>query len=655
MTRGLKAEQLGITPALVDTYGETIFKLSHNHQIRRGDPVRDKDFAAIEFHAHELGLSDAQIASRIGLRAIQVTYIRNLMERRRFRRNHYHRLNQLGGGRRFRADRAQLTEEVQPMGKAARRLRGAMRFRPELVQRYVAEGWWTDDTLAAWLGRNARERPDATAIELGDAQLSWTELAAKVEALAGGLCNLGLGPGDVIGIQLPNTIEFIAAYLAIGRIGAVTTTLYLPHRESEFRHLLGHARARAVFVGAAVGDFSPAATALCLRADLDDLEHVIVVGSDAAPEPDAVSFEALEGAGHAVPDDVAPAASDPFLLLYTSGTTSAPKAVPLSYQNMLSNARLSAPEHGLGPDDRILSVPPFGHLYALYSVHLALYAGAPMVLLPVFSPPALIETLAAKRPTVVFAAPAHMAACIGNQLLTEEFMSDVRLLVIAGSAVPADLARSVQAYMGKGKVCQLWGMTELQAGLYTRLDDSLDVVATSAGRASPGAEVRVADETGRALGAERDGELQIRGCLLFPGYLDNDSANAAAFTLDGWFRTGDLARMDAAGNVAITGRLKDVINRGGVKYNPLDIEALIERYPGVGQCAIVPMPDEILGERACCFITTSGGATPTLEGLCDYLVGKGISKVKLPEKLVVVDEMPLTPTRKIIKGKLPAA
>ena len=157
----------------------------------------------------------------------------------------------------------------------------------------------------------------------------------------------------------------------------------------------------------------------------------------------------------------------------------------------------------------------------------------------------------------------------------------MKLAVVSGSALPATLARDFDARLPNGRVSQLWGMTETQAGLYTRPDDPLDVAASSAGRPSPGTEVRTMDEEGlpQAFGNEEEGELQVRGALLFPGYLNNPEANRAAFAEGGWFRTGDLATIGEAGNVAITGRLKDIINRGGVKYNPLDVEDLLGSHP----------------------------------------------------------------------------
>ena len=649
MSRGLSKSQIGVTEAMVESFGETIFRLSHNHQRRRGDPVRLKDFAAIERQRADLGLSDAEISERIGLSHDQVTFIRNLVERRKIRRNHYQRLLELGGGRRFRAERFTPHEERQGYSEAAMSLRDAMRFDGDRAALYLERGWWSPaDTLSQWLVRASSETPETPAIVGGGQRVSYGELAERVAALAGGLKALGLGAGDVVAVQLPNRAEYLVSYLAICAIGGVMTTLYVPYRAAEMDSLLGHSRARA-FIGLdGMGDFRPAQTVLDLRSRIDALEHVIVLGD--VPEG-ACSFADL---ANAAPHDLSdgPVSADPFLLLYTSGTSARPKGVPLAYQGILGNARLGAPEHGITNTDRILSAAPFGHLYALYSFHLALAAGASTVLLPAFTPPDLARTLEAEAVAVLFAAPAHVAACLGAGLLNADALSALRLAVLSGSAVAPSVAKGLQERMANGHVTQLWGMTETQAGLYTRPGDSIATVASSAGRPSPGTEVRVAGPDDTALPAGEEGELHIRGSLLFPGYFENPEANRDAFSAGGWFRTGDLAVVAADGNVAITGRCKDVINRGGIKYNPRDIEDLLAAHPQVDMAAIVPVPDPVLGERACCCITVAGDTAPTLEAVCVYLEENGIAKVRWPERLEVFDSMPLTATRKIIKGKL---
>ena len=652
MSRGLSRSQIGVTEAMVESFGETIFGLSHNLQRRRGDPVRLKDFDDVERQRADLGLSDAEISDRIGLSRDQVTFIRNLVERRKIRRNHYQRLLELGGGRRFRTERFTPHEERAEYGDAAMSLREAMRFDGERAALYLERGWWSPaDTLSRWLVRAATQTPDAPAIagdgsggEGGGQILTYRELATRVAALAGGLKALGLGPGDVVAVQLPNRAEYLVSYLAICAIGGVMTTLYLPYRAAEMESLLDHSGARAFIGLAQTGDFSPARTAL----RIGSLEHVVVLGD--APDGARAFADLTRAAPHDLSDG--PVAADPFLLLYTSGTSAQPKGVPLAYQGILGNARLGAPEHGITAADRIVSAAPFGHLYALYSFHLAMAAGATTVLLPAFTPPALAHVLEREAVTVLFAAPAHVAACLGGGLLEAGTLSALRLAVLSGSAVAPHVAKGLQERMANGHVTQLWGMTETQAGLYTRPGDPIETVAGSAGRPSPGTEVRVVGPDDAEPAAGEEGELHVRGPLMFPGYFDHPEANREAFSAGGWFRTGDLAVVDAQGNVAITGRCKDVINRGGVKYNPRDIEDLLAAHPRVDMAAIVPVPDPVLGERACCCITVAGDLAPTLEDLCAYLDENGISKTRWPERLEVVDAMPLTATRKIVKGKL---
>ena len=615
MARGLSRAQLGITDAMLATFGEAVFHMSHNLQERAGDPVRQLDWAEIERQREAMGLADAQIAERLGLTRAQVMFIRNMEESRRFHTGQTAYLLDLGGGRRYRPERVVRLEDRFSYSEDALRLRSALRFDPERARHYIERGWWADDTLPKWLARHALDRPDAAAVVSSQETISWKNLEERVLRFAEGLRRAGVAPGEVVAVQLPNSLDFIVAFLAICRLGAVMCTLHMPYRGAEIAALMRHSRAKL---------------GLCTE------------GSKPFFGNSGRTFAEIDADTPLSKDFPAPVAADPFLLLYTSGTTASPKGVPLNYHTMLSNARLSAPEHRLTAGDRILSAAPFTHLFGLYALHCAWSVGACSVLLPAFSPPELASVVEKQKPTGLWTAPAHIAACRAAGLFDKHDWSSLRLAIMSGSACPPQL---VKFFAEKAKNCavtQLWGMTEMQAGLYTRPGDAPEVHATSAGRPSPGTEIRIADS-----------ELQVRGCLLFPGYYDNEEANRGAFTADGWFRTGDLAAIDAAGNVAITGRSKDIINRGGVKFNPREVEDLLAVHPKILMAAIVPMPDPILGEKACVFVQLrEKDSTLALEEVASYLLQKGIAKNKLPEKLVVVPEMPLTPTRKIIKGRL---
>ncbi|WP_170181847.1 class I adenylate-forming enzyme family protein [Phreatobacter stygius] len=504
------------------------------------------------------------------------------------------------------------------------------------------------ETLRDWMDHHAAARAGQPACIGPHGVISYAALHQQALAFAGAFRAHGLGKGDVIAVQLPNGLAFLQCYLAAGSIGAVLQTIHMPYRAADIEPLLRHARAKAVICLAEARDVSPAALVLSLRQSLPDLRLVVAVGPNA---PDgAMAFEAL-ASGPGTPPDDRPQPGDRFVLLYTSGTTAAPKGVPVPYARFLANARLSAAELGIDGSSVLLSAAPFSHLYGLFSINLALSAGAATAVLPAFTPVSLAAALDSHRPTGLFVAPAHLAGCLNEGLLTPDRLSSLRFVLISGSACPPELARALQDLMPEGKVCQLWGMSEMQAGSFTRPGDAEPVRLTSVGRASPGTELRVADGT-EPLPVGTEGELQVRGISVFDGYLDNPSATAEAFSADGWFRTGDLARLDEHGHLTITGRSKEVINRGGVKFNPADVEALIARHPAVEICAIVPMPDPVLGERACCFVVLHAGAGIDLDKLRAWLARHDVAKTKWPERLELIDEMPMTPTRKIKKAEL---
>jgi acyl-coenzyme A synthetase/AMP-(fatty) acid ligase len=486
--------------------------------------------------------------------------------------------------------------------------------REEIELEYAARGWWAHDTLSKWLARHVRERPESRALLYQDQVWTWSGLAGEVARIARGLAGLGVARGDVVAVQLPNSPEFVFSYLAIARLGALMCPLHMPYRGAEVQALMRHSGARL---------------AICLPQSKE-----MFAGRGLAF---AEIEECQPPASHAEP-----AAADPFLLLYTSGTTAAPKGVLHAYRTMLGNARLGAPEHGLSERSRVLCAAPLSHLYGLYSLHCAWAVGACTLLLPAFRPDDLGFLVQTHTPSALWTAPAHVAACRASGVFHKYGWSSLELAIVSGSIAPPSLIHFLAEKLPGCAVTQLWGMTELQAGLYTRPGDPLEMSALSAGRPSPGTEVRFSGE----------GELEVRGPSVFSGYLNNPSESEAAFTADGWFRSGDLA--EARGEYfAITGRTKDLINRGGVKINPAEVEALLDAHPKILQSALVPMPDPVLGEKACAFVVLKTPGDPlSLKETSAYLLGKNIAKYKLPERLVIVPEMPLTPTRKIIKTRL---
>jgi non-ribosomal peptide synthetase component E (peptide arylation enzyme) len=644
----------GVTQQMIDTFGEIVFKLSLNKQIRRGDPVRQLDFCAIEASREESGLTDEEIAERIGLLPEQVSVVRVFIERKHHKIDQHRRLYHLGGGKRWKKQAYRSPMERLKFREDAMTIRKTIKFKPELAAEYITKGYWLNETLNSHLNNFAKTTPEASAIIHKNVVLTYKQLKENVDEVTNGLLELGLMKGDVVAVQLPNTLEFIISYFAITALGGIMQTIHMPYRDADIKFLLTHSKARAIICLSHFKDFNTAEVMLKIKKESQCLENIITVG-ESAPEGTR-PFASLRIAGTPRIDNP-PVGSDPFLLLYTSGTTSSPKGVPLTYQNMIGNARLSVAEFQMNSSDQNISAAPFSHLYGLYNFHVALCAGAANVLLPIFTPADLAKTIEETKVTTIFLGPPHAASMINSGLLDSHDFSSVRFSMFSGSACPPSVLKTYRdkiiSHGNETRIGQLWGMTETAGATYCRYDSPKDLALKSAGPAAPGNEIRIISaENSEVMPANSEGELQVRGSSVFPGYLNNPEANKNAFTQDGWFRTGDIALIDKHGNLTITGRTKDIISRGGVKFNPADIEDLIMEHPNVEQAAIVPMPDPVLGEKACCFITLINNSAVTLTEISELLSAKKIAKNKWPERLVIVSEMPLTPTRKIIKSKL---
>ena len=505
-----------------------------------------------------------------------------------------------------------------------------------------------DSTLAGWLDHHARARPGAPALVDADGELSYSQLRDDVARLATGLAGLGLGRGDVLGVQLPNTRGCVTAFLAAAARGAVLQTLHMPYRSNEIRELLGDSSAKMVVVTNAPTD-SRAADVLAVREDLPKLKKVIVAGEPIDGCTALADILATEAAPEAV---VESSTDDRYLLLYTSGTTSAPKGVPHPYRGFLNNALDATRELEIGAESRILTLAPITHLYGLFTMNLVLASGAAMVLVPAFNPKTVLDDIKSARASHVFSAPAHFAPLIAQGLVKPEALSGIKGLCLSGSPVPRDLAKAVDGLMEDGGVFQLWGMSELQAGSYGRLGDAEEKRFTTAGAASPGTELRVVGDDGSPLAPGTEGALQVRGPSVFDGYLNRPEETALAFGEDGWFSTGDLAVVDGDGYMAITGRTKEIINRGGVKFNPVEVEEVLSGLGAIQQCAVIPVPDPDLGERGCLCVELAPESSLTLDEALAALEAHGMAKYKWPERLEILDQLPMTPTRKVMRGKL---
>ncbi len=511
------------------------------------------------------------------------------------------------------------------------------------------QGYWTDDTLETVLAKWSSSEPGRVAIIHGPARITFGELHAASRRVANGLLDLGLRKGNVVAIQMPNLPEFLIAYLGVALMGGVLCPLHMPYRASEMTPLLAHAGARAIICGEPTGSYDCRAEMRRVKDMVPGLEFIIGLGR--SDDPDIVSFDTLAAAADAPIADP-PTAADWVIINFTSGTSSAPKAILRHYEPYMANTRISPATVDLTSDDVMMSAPPFSHGFGLYTSTMALYVGAANLMLPQYSPETFARTIAEGGATLVWGAPAHLVAALKAGHFEKHDFSSVRDIELGGSVCPPDVARAAEQLLPNGRIGQVFGLTEGMLTMQTRLDAPAAIRHSSTGIANQGVELRITGGDGRVLEAGAEGELEIRGYSVTPGYLRNESANATSFGPDGWYRTGDLAIIDDGGNVYITGRDRDIINRGSIKINPTDVESILARHPAIVLAAIVPMPDEALGERGCLFATLLPGETLDLAVVTAFLADNDVAKLQWPEHLVVVEDMPMTPTKKIIKSEL---
>lgn len=528
-----------------------------------------------------------------------------------------------------------------------------VQFAPDLADSFREQGLWGADRLVDYVEKWARETPDAVAMLVPDGpSLTYREVAGEARRFANALLEIGMKKGDVVGIQLPSHPEFLIAYFGVVMMGGILCTLHMPYRAGEMQPLLHFAGAKAVICSPQEEKYDAPSTMMSLRKDIPSLSTVIVAYGEAPQGCLSMRQMIKEASDNDVPGHFL--ASDPCLLCFTSGTSAAPKAVLRTSETIVANGKIYSETIKLTSKDRVMIAPPFTHVFGLCCVADAVVNGASLVLLPLYNPKDYARTIARGQPSVVFTAPAHVAAALKDGLLDEVDLSSIREVVIAGSVCPPDVAKEFESRLPNGRAGGLFGMTECLLVAQTPIDAGPEIRHHSVGRPTKGIQARTVDSKGDPSPTGSEGELQLFGYSIMAGYFNNDAANKSAFTSDGWFKTGDIAIIDDQGNISICGRVKDLINRGGIKINPTDIESLVDSHDSVLQSAVVPMPDDVLGEKACLFVVLRPGHSITLDEINAYLSQRGVAKMRWPEHLRIIDQMPMTPTRKIIKGALTA-
>ena len=505
------------------------------------------------------------------------------------------------------------------------------------------------ETFHDLLARRAAAHPDREAIVDHRHRVTYGELLARVDRTAAGLQRLGVGPGVVITIQLPNWVEFAYVFFACERIGAIANQIGPDFRSREVEYIVRFSESRAFVCPASFRGFDYVDMVRSLRPKLTGLEAVLVLGGGGA---DTVSLDDLIY-GPTAPPPLKAYRMTPDAVMrmaFTSGTTGNPKGVTHSFATTLPAARILNDAMSVTEREVFLIYLPLGLNWGYLTLLQSIMAGARAVLLDRFSGRAALELIERERVTFIPSAPASLIAMLNDPELERFDLRSLRVVITGGAACPVETIRAFRARI-PGHLIELYGMLETGFHTFTRLPDDPEAVAGTIGRPAQSMELRLIDEHGRDVPPGAEGEIAAKGPSVHLGYYKNPTANAELFTADGWFRTGDLGVMEPSGNVRIVGRLKEMINRGGKKFFPREVEEILYTHPSVLHAAIVGVPDPRLGERNCLCVIPRPGASVRLEEMVAFL-RDDVATYKLPEELEIFDEFPFTPTGKIQRHAL---
>jgi cyclohexanecarboxylate-CoA ligase len=527
------------------------------------------------------------------------------------------------------------------------------------IEQMRREGWWRDENLLDYFDAAVKNCPEHIAVvdyrlESDEKNaLTYRELNARVTRIALALAHYGVEKQDIVSFQLPGWWEFVAIHLACMRIGAVSNPLMTIFRERELSYMVDFAEARVMIIPKVVRNFDHEAMLAGLRDKLPRLQHLFVVGGDGEN-----SFESAL-LNHSLADSVDATAlfterklgpNDVMQLMYTSGTTGMPKGVMHGSNTLLYNILSFIERTRLTGDDVIFMGSPLAHQTGFtYGMWLPIVLQARMVLLDQWQGEIAWKLIAEENVTFAMGATPFLADLTNSEAADQHNSECFRMFVCGGAPVPRVLAERAAKKL-QIDLMTVWGMSECGAITTTRLDDPVEKIFGTDGLAYPGTELKILDQEGCVAPAGEEGRLYQRSPATFIGYLKRP--DTYALDEDGFFDTGDLARLDQDGYVRITGRSKDIIIRGGENIPVVEVENMLYEHPATVDVAVVAMPDERLGELGCCFVTLQPGHTLTFAQMQAFLSDRQVTKTYWPERLEIIDVMPRTASGKIQKFQL---
>ncbi|MCW4602873.1 acyl--CoA ligase [Janibacter indicus] len=511
-------------------------------------------------------------------------------------------------------------------------------------------------THHAHLRSAAEEYPTKVFLETTSADgnplsLTFADLEERSRRVAAGLLQRGIRRGDRVAVALPNHAEWLELFYGVTRIGAVLVTLNVRYRETELDYMINQSGARMVVTAAESAGFDFVSFYEGFRAQIPGVDEVVFAGRSGADGWDALP---QDPADEALADhEAAVAPDDAAVILYTSGTTGRPKGAVLTHRSILASAAGQAERLGTTSEDTMLCVMPLNHVGGITcAITSCLLTRTTVVMPPAFSPSAALADFARHSVTFFLGVPTMWSLMLADPSLSTLDTSTIRLAVVGGSNLEPTLATNLLTAFPSARLVNLYGLSECSgASILSAPDDDLDQVSRSLGTALTGVELRVMgpDDTECAVG--EDGELQLRGDSVASGYWERPEETAQTFVRDGWLRTGDIVNRDEDGHVVMLGRLKEMYVQGGYNVYPVEVENVLTSHPAVAMAAGIGVPDEVLGEVGCYYVVLRPGEQVSEDELREHC-GRRVADYKVPRRIVVVDELPTTPSGKIAKAVL---
>ncbi|MBI4333754.1 MAG: AMP-binding protein [Chloroflexi bacterium] len=529
------------------------------------------------------------------------------------------------------------------------------RYTPEMIEEYTRKGYWTAGTLSTVCRSNARAFPDREALVDSRTRLTWGQVDDCVDSLALGLIELGFRKDDLIVTQLPNFVELYLWRVASERAGLLWLPVLRSWRQKEMETLFRSVRPAGVAIPRTFRDFDHFAMINALQPATPGLKHILVVG-DEVPAGGISVKEILRKKADktrlpSLLRDRECASTEFSLVLPTTGTTGYPRFVEHPICSRLNLGRAYVDIFGVTTGDIVAALTP-----ASGGPNMAAYVAAPLVGAKIvmeerFEPEEALRLIEREKVTIACAVPAQLAMMVQHPRLSRYDLRSVRLWHSGGAYLPYEIGLEVEEKMG-GKVVQSLGAVDWGSTSTTPPEASRRVRLTTVGKPVPGTDLKVVDEAGRELPRGEVGEIMGRGAGCASGYFLDPQATCQAWTAGGWIRLGDLGKFDDEGNLMVMGRKKDIIIRGGQNIYPGEVENILAGHPAVSSAALAGYPDAVMGERVCAFVVVRPGRRFTFEDMVAFLKANNIASYKLPERLELLEQMPLAGEQKIDKKAL---